>query len=81
MHDLNAARGASASLGPARDASELGVPRQHLDQRANDAQAGQPQVLKRPRLADGIQERVQEHRDVRCACTLPLIQSSLSCGH
>jgi hypothetical protein len=43
-----------------------GAARPHLDQRANHTQAGEAQVLKRPRLADCIQERVQEHRYVRC---------------
>ena len=38
----------------------------HLDQSADDAEAGQPQVLKRPRLAGRVEEGVQEERDVRC---------------
>jgi hypothetical protein len=31
----------------------------------DDAQAGEAQVLERARLADGVEERVQEQRDVR----------------
>ena len=61
-------------LGPARLASPLGAMR-HLDQRADDAQAGQTQVLERPRLADGVQERIQEHGDVCCACNTPVSAS------
>ena len=37
----------------------------HLHQRADHAQRRQPQVLERPRLGDGVQERVQKQRDVR----------------
>ena len=40
---------------------------EHLHQRSNHAQAGQPQVLEGPGLACGVQEGVQEKRDVGCS--------------
>ena len=39
---------------------------EHLDERADDAQAGEAQVLEGPRFADGVQEGVEEERHVRC---------------
>jgi hypothetical protein len=36
----------------------------HLDERADDAKAGQPQVLKGARLGDGVEEGVEEQGDV-----------------
>ena len=36
-----------------------------LDQGTDNAQTGEPQVLKRPRLASGVKERVQKQGDVR----------------
>ena len=41
--------------------------RTHLDQRSDDSQASEAQVLEGPRLADGVEEGVQEQRDVRCS--------------
>eukprot|EP00965_Chrysotila_dentata_P226787 6195632-Pleurochrysis_carterae.AAC.3 len=38
----------------------------YLDQRSDDAETGEAQVLKRPRLRDGVQKWVQEERYVRC---------------
>jgi hypothetical protein len=39
----------------------------HLDECADDAEAGESEVLKGPALAHHrVQERVQVHRDVRC---------------
>ena len=44
--------------------------RARLDQGADDAQAGQAQVLEWPVLAGGVEEGVQEERDVSCTSVL-----------
>ena len=38
----------------------------YLDEGPDDPEAGQPQVLERPVLAVGVQERVEVQRHVRC---------------
>ena len=39
----------------------------YLDQSSHNAQAGEPEVLERSGLGDGVEERVEEERDVGCA--------------
>ncbi|TYZ59461.1 hypothetical protein PybrP1_002457 [[Pythium] brassicae (nom. inval.)] len=42
------------------------TPLAHLDERADDAEAREAQVLERPVLAHSVEERVQVQRNVRC---------------
>lgn len=42
------------------------TPAPYLDQRPDNAQAGEAQVLEGPRFGHGLEEGVQEQRDVRC---------------
>lgn len=60
LHDAQAQRN---DLGGEQEGDHLLLVR--LDQRPNHAQTGQAQVLERTGLGGGVQERVEEERDVR----------------
>ena len=60
---LHGAKAQRDDFGGEQKVDDVGVV--DFDQRSDDAQRRQPQVLERPRLADGVEEGVEEERDVR----------------
>jgi hypothetical protein len=62
LHDAQTERD---NLGAEQEGNDVGIV-VLLDQRANDAQRRQAQILKRPRLGRRVEKGIEKERNVRC---------------